>query len=62
MFQVNPLLGKKKIKPYFLRKIKVKLKCRLLQFFGALRIKLYAVASLDEAILTETTMYILVEQ
>ena len=33
MFQVNPLLGTRKIKPYFLRKIKIKkLKCRLLQF------------------------------
>ena len=45
MFQVIPLLSRgftSKIKPYFLRKIKIKkLKCRLLQFlFGALRVKL----------------------
>ena len=43
MFQVNPLLGRgvtRKIKPYFLRKIKEKkIKRRLLQFlFGALRV------------------------
>ena len=43
-FQVNRLLGRgftRKIKPYFLRKIKVKkIKCRLLQvLFGALRVK-----------------------
>ena len=37
MFQVNPL--HRKIKPYFLGKLKKKLKCRLLQFlFGALRV------------------------
>ena len=37
----------KKIKPYFLRKIKVKkLKCRLLQFlFGTVRVKDYNVNS-----------------
>ena len=42
MFQVNPLLGRGftgKIKPYFLRKIKLKLKCHVLQFlFGALKV------------------------
>ena len=43
MFQVNPLLGRgitRKIKPYFLQKIKVKNKMSSAAiFFGALRVK-----------------------
>ena len=43
MFQVNPLLGRGftcKIKPYFLRKIKVKIKMSSATvLFGALRVK-----------------------
>ena len=55
MFQVNPLLGRGftwKIKPYFLRKIKVKKsKCRLLQFlFGTLRVNTPVTTAADDSL------------